>query len=297
MLDILLIQLLSGISRGMILFSVAAGLTLIFGVLRVANFAHGSFYMLAMYMGYTVSVMLVSPTYSFLAALIIVPAAMALFGAVVDVLLLRRIAVREHQYQFILTFALTLIIADGVKLFWGKGYYSIPRPAFLAGSVQVLDRPFPSYYVMVIFVGAAIAFLIWLLMTHTMFGKIIRAAISDREMVSSLGHNVPLLNTSVFALGSAITGLGGAIAAPIGSIGLGIDTAIIIEAFAAVIIGTPGNVYGALLGSLIIGVIHSIGIVFAPRMTIVFIFIVICFVLVFLPQGIMGWWKNRHGFK
>ncbi len=288
MLDILLIQLLSGISRGMILFSVAAGLTIVFGVLRIANFAHGSFYMLAMYLSYTVTVTFVSPTYGFLWGLLIVPAVMAVFGIVIDILLLRRIAIREHEYQFILTFALTLIIADGVKLFWGKEYRSIPRPPFLNGSVEILDRPFPVYYLMIIFVGVALATLIWLLMTRTMFGKIVRATISDREMVSCLRHNVPLLNTSVFAMGSAITGLGGVLGAPIGSIGLGIDTAIIIEAFAAVIIGTPGNVYGALYGALIIGVIHSVGIIFAPRLTIVLIFIVICSVLVFMPQGLMG---------
>ena len=288
MLDTIFIQLLSGITRGMILFSVAVGLTLIFGVLRVANFAHGSFYMLAMYMAYTVIVMNVSPTYGFLLALVIVPVVMALFGIVIDNLLLRRIVLREHQYQFILTFALSLIIADGVKLFWGKEYHSILRPAFLSGCVQIFDRPFPVYYIMIILVGAALAIFISLLMTRTMFGKIVRASISDREMVSSLGHNVGLINTSVFAMGSAITGLGGVLGAPIGSIGLGIDTAIIIEAFAAVIIGTPGNVYGALYGALIIGVIHSIGIMFAPRLAIVFIFIVVCFVLVYIPEGLMG---------
>ncbi len=284
----ILVQVLSGVSRGMVLFVVASGLTLIFGVLRIANFAHGSFYMLAAFFTYTVTLMVGDRNLGFLAAILVAPVAVALIGAGVEVLLLRRIAVREHQYQLILTYALTLIIADLTKLFWGRDYHSVPRPTFLDGSIPIFDRPFPSYYALLVMIGMVIAIALSLLLSRTRLGKVARAAVSDREMVNALGVNVPLLYTAVFGIGAWLAGLGGALAAPVGSIALGMDSSVIIESFAVVIIGGVGSVPGAFVGSMIIGIMQALGIMVVPRLAIAFIFLVLCAVLIVRPQGLLG---------
>lgn len=287
MIDVL-VQVMSGVSRGMVLFIVASGLTLIFGVLRIANFAHGSFYMLAAFFTYTVTLLVGDRNLGFVAAILVAPVLVALVGIGVEVLLLRRIATREHQYQLILTYALTLIFADLTKMLWGRDYHSVPRPTFLDGSIPILDRPFPSYYALLIAVGIVIAVALWLLLSRTRLGKVVRAAVSDREMVNALGVNVPLVYTLVFGLGAWLAGLGGALAAPVGSIALGIDSSIIIESFAVVIIGGVGNVAGAFLGAMIIGVMHALGIMILPRLSIAFIFLALCAVLIVRPQGLLG---------
>jgi branched-subunit amino acid ABC-type transport system permease component len=284
----LLIQILSGVSRGMVLFIVASGLTLIFGVLRVANFAHGSFYMVAAFVTYSVTRWVGGGTTGFIASLVLAPLCVAAFGVLIEVLLLRRIMHREHFYQLILTFAVTLIVADGVKLIWGRDYRSVPRPPILEGSINILGRPFPLYYVMLIVIGLVIAVALRLMLDKTRFGKTLRAAVADGEMVGALGINVPALYTGVFALGAWLAGLGGALAAPVGSIAVGIDNNIIIESFAVVIIGGVGSVPGALVGALVIGIIQAVGIMVAPRLAIAFIFMALCAVLLVRPQGLLG---------
>ncbi|GGH27883.1 hypothetical protein GCM10007036_36740 [Alsobacter metallidurans] len=283
-----LIQILSGVSRGMVLFIVASGLTLIFGVLRVANFAHGSFYMVAAFVTYTVTRMAGGGMPGFLASLVIAPLCVAALGAAIEMLLLRRIQHRDHFYQLILTFAITLIVADGVKMIWGRDYRSVPRPQLLEGSISIFGSPFPSYYVLLIVIGLVIALALRLMLERTRFGKTLRAAVADGEMVGALGVNVPLLYTGVFTLGAWLAGLGGALAAPVGSIAIGIDNSIIIESFAVVIIGGVGSVSGALVGALVIGVLQAIGIMVAPRLAIAFIFIALCAVLLLRPQGLLG---------
>lgn len=288
MLESILVQALSGISSGMVLFLVASGMTLIFGTLRVANFAHGSFYMIAAYLSFTITRSIGGGTGGFLLSLLVAPLCVALLGLVIERFLLRRIATRAHQYQLILTYALTLIMADAVKLIWGRDNRTVPRPAALDGAFEILGTPFPTYYAMLIVVGAVIALALHVLLTRTRFGKVLRASVADGQMVGALGIDVPRLYTGVFALGAGLAGLGGALAAPVGSISLGIDSSIIIECFAVVIIGGVGSVGGALLGALIIGVTKSVGILFAPKLAIAFIFIALCAVLVFRPQGLLG---------
>lgn len=272
----------------MVLFLVASGLTLIFGTLHVANFAHGSFYMIAAYLSLTLTNWVGGGTAGFVVSLLLAPLGVALLGAGVERFMLRRIATRAHQYQLILTYALTLILADFVKLVWGQENHTVPRPTGLDGALDVLGTPFPTYYVLLILVGAVIAIALHFLLAHTRFGKVLRAAVADGQMVGALGIDVPRLYTGVFALGVWLAGLGGVLAAPVGSISLGIDSSIIIECFAVVIIGGVGSVGGALLGALIIGVTKSVGILFAPKLAIAFIFIALCAVLVFKPQGLLG---------
>lgn len=281
-------QVLSGVSFGMLLFMVASGLTLIFGVLRVANFAHGSLYMVAAYASYTITVLLGGGNFGFLAALVVAPLLVACLGGIVEILLLRRIVARPHQYQLILTYGLTLIFADLVRIAWGSEFRSIPRPPSLSGSISLLGRPFPTYYVAIIAGGVGVAIALWFVLTRTRFGKTVRAIVSDREMVNALGVNVPAVCTLVFVVAAWLAGLGGVLVAPVGSIALGMDSSIIVEAFAVVIIGGVGDVRGALLGALLIGVLHSVGILVAPRMAVAFTFIALCLVLVLRPQGLMG---------
>lgn len=288
MIEAILIQTLSGVSRGMLLFVVAAGLTLIFGTMRIANFAHGSFYMLAAYVTYSVTQWVGDRNWGLAAAIVIAPLVVAGVGALIESQLLRRIATRPHQYQLILTYAITLIVADGIKLLWGRATYTVSRPSGLDGAVFILDMPFPSYNIVLIAAGVLLAIALHWILTRTRFGKTIRAAVADAEMTGALGIDVQRLFTRVFALGAGLAGLGGALAAPAGSISLGLDSSIIIESFAVIIIGGVGSVMGALVGALLIGVVHAVGILFAPKLAIAFIFLALCVVLVFRPQGLMG---------
>ena len=284
----LLIQVLSGVSRGMVLFIIASGLTLIFGVLRIANFAHGSFYMIAAFVAYSVMRAVGTTDIGFLAALIVAPLLVAGLGVLVEMALLRRIMRRDHRYQVILTFALTLIVADGIKMIWGGSNRSVGRPPLLDGSVTLLGQPFPIYSLMLIAVGLVIAIVAALLLEQTRFGRTLNAAVVDPEMVGALGIDVPRLYTIVFATGAWLAGLGGVLAAPVGSVAIGIDNSVIIECFAVVIIGGAGSIPGALVGALLIGVLQSVGIMVAPRMAIAFIFIALCTVLMLRPQGLFG---------
>lgn len=288
MLEQILIQALSGVSRGMVLFVVASGLTLVFGTMRIANFAHGSFYMLSAFLTYSIVNLVGDRTWGLVAALLVAPVIIAGFGALIESSLLRRISTRPHQYQLILTYAITLIVADGIKMLWGRNYHTVKRPAGLDGAVFIFDTPFPAYNLLLIGFGLVIAISLHLMLTQTRFGKTIRAAVADGEMIGALGVNVPRLFTGIFALGAGLAGLGGALAAPVGSVSLGLDSSIIIESFAVIIIGGVGSVTGALVGALLIGLLQSIGILFAPKLAIAFIFVALCVVLVIRPQGLMG---------
>ncbi|GAA4338400.1 hypothetical protein GCM10023165_17040 [Variovorax defluvii] len=288
MVDDIAVQALSGAGSGMVLFLVASGLTLIFGTLRVANFAHGSFYMLGAYLAFSVTRLFSGQPFGFWLALLLAPLAVALLGAAIQRYLLRRIAGRPHQYQLILTYAVTLILADTVKLVWGRDNHTVPRPEGLGGAIDVFGAPFPAYYLLPVGVGLAAAAALGLLLARTRFGKVVRASVADGEMLGALGVDVPRLNVRVFALGAWLAGLGGVLAAPIGSISPGMDSAIVIESFAVVIIGGVGSVAGALLGALFTGIAKSIGILFAPKLAIAFVFLALCVVLVVRPQGLLG---------
>jgi branched-subunit amino acid ABC-type transport system permease component len=282
------IQVLSGLSRGMIIFIVASGLTLIFGVLRVPNMAHGSFFMIGAFAAYTVVRLVGEPTLGFVAALLIVPLFVGLVGIVIEVLIIRRVYRRVHEYQLVLTFGLSIALADLVKLIWGPQFLTVPRPTLLQGSVELFGRPFPTYYLFLLVIGVAIAAAVFYFLTRTRIGKVVRAATIDRDMVNALGVNVSMVNTIVFVFGTWLAGVGGVLAAPVGSVSLGLEQSIILECFAVVIIAGVGSVPGAFLGALLIGIVHSVGILVAPRMDTTFIFLVLCLILVFRPQGLMN---------
>src|SRR5213592_1607529 len=266
----------------MVLFLIASGLSLIFGVTRIVNFAHGSFYMLAAYLTYTLAATLPLGAAAFYVAVLLAAASVGLTGLGVEVTLLRRVYRAPELYQLLLTFALVLVIADGVKFFWGSENLTGPAAPGLAGSVPVAGQLFPTYDLALIALGPLVAAALWWLFYRTRWGVLIRAATQDREMVAVLGVDQARLFTSVFVLGSFLAGLGGALQVPRQALTNVMDTSIITEAFVVVVVGGMGSVPGALLAAILIGVIVL------PRASLVMIFVVMAVVLIVRPWGLLG---------
>ena len=287
-MSLLFVQLLSGLANAMFLFLIASGLSLIFGVTRIVNFAHGSFYMLAAYLTYSLAAMLPGGAAAFYLAVLLAALAVAAFGGLVEVLLLRRVYRAPELYQLLLTFALVLVVADAVRYIWGADNKTGPAAPGLAGSVAVAGQLFPSYDLAIIAFGPLVALGLWLLFHRTRWGILIRAATQDREMVAALGVDQSRLFTSVFVLGSFLAGLGGALQVPRLALTTVMDTSIIVEAFVVVVIGGMGSVWGALLASLLIGVLNAYGVLLLPKSAIVLIFVVMAVVLIVRPWGLLG---------
>jgi branched-subunit amino acid ABC-type transport system permease component len=275
--------ILAGISAGMFIWLVASGLTLVFGVLRVLNFAHGSFYMLGAYVCYTV---LKAMGGNFWLGLLLGPLIVALVGYAMERFLLRYVYHLELAYQLLLTFAMVLVFDDLVKMIWGAGSTSSPAVPGLSGSVSILDRRFPVYNLFIIAVGPLVALGLYALLEKTWWGRIIRAASSDREMASAIGVKVPTLYTAVFMFGAWLSAMGGALAVPyVGLLTTGMGETIIIEAFVVVVIGGLGSLKGAFLGSLVIGLLSSFGTRYIPMLDMFLTFILMAAVLLWRPQG------------
>ncbi len=275
--------ILAGISTGMFIWLVASGLTLVFGVLRVLNFAHGSFYMLGAYVCYTV---LKAMGGNFWLGLLFGPLIIGLVGYAMERFLLRYVYHLELAYQLLLTFAMVLIFDDSVKMIWGAGSTSSPAVPGLAGSVSILGRQFPVYNLFIIAVGPLVALGLYALLEKTWWGRIIRAASSDREMASAIGVKVPALYTAVFVFGAWLSAMGGALAVPyVGLLTTGMGETIIIEAFVVVVIGGLGSLKGAFLGSLVIGLLSSFGTRYIPMLDMFLTFILMAAVLLWRPQG------------
>jgi branched-chain amino acid transport system permease protein len=286
--SIVVVQLLSGLAKAMVLFLIASGLSLIFGVTRVVNFAHGSLYMLAAYLTYTLTATLPLGPASFYVAALAAAVAVGLLGLIIEVGLLRRVYKAPELYQLLLTFALVLVISDLVKLGWGSENKTGPSAPGLGGSVPIAGQLFPTYDLALILVGPLVAAGLWWLFYRTRWGVLIRAATQDREMVAALGVDQARLFTAVFALGSALAGLGGALQVPRQPLTIVMDTTIITEAFVVVVIGGMGSVPGALLAAVVIGVIEAFGVLVLPKATLVMTFAVMAVVLIVRPWGLLG---------
>ena len=232
----LLVQLLNGLAGASSLFMVAAGLSLIFGVTRIVNFAHGSFYMLGIYIAYSL-VERLSGAVGFWVALPLAAICVGVIGALVEMVLLRRIYKAPELFQLLATFALVLVIRDGVLWLWGPEELLGPRAPGLTDAVTILGRQFPSYDLFLIVVGPVVLGLVWLLLTRTRWGTLVRAATQDREMVGALGVNQAWLFTAVFALGAMLAGLGGALNLPREPANLEMDIHTIGSAFVIVVVG------------------------------------------------------------
>ena len=284
----IIIQLLNGLTNAMFIFLIASGLSIIFGVLGVLNFAHGSFYMFGAYMTYQcVSFFMDTPGH-FWIAVITASIAVALLGGVVERLLLRRLYLHEELNQLLFTYALVLVLGDLARIVWGVDQLSVSRPAVLRGAVQIFGQYFPKYNVFVLFIGPAVAFLFWFFILRTRWGRMVRAAALDRETLGTLGVNVNQLFTSVFIIGSFLAALGGALVAPVTTIQPGMDMEVIINAFIVVVIGGMGSFWGTFLGALIAGTVYSLGILVVPRLSIIFIYAIMVLVLIIRPWGLLG---------
>jgi branched-subunit amino acid ABC-type transport system permease component len=284
----MLSQILVGLSRTTILFIVSSGLSLILGVLRIPNIAHGSFYMVGAFVAYSVIHALGGGMAAFWAALILAPLAVAALGFALERGFFSYLYEREHLMLLLLTFSFALILGDLVKIVWGSEYRSITVPAAFQGSAEVFGLPIPYYNLFLLLVGPFIAIFLWLVINRTRMGKIARAAAVDAEMVSAVGINVGWVFAFTFVLGCFLAGLGGALIAPMVNISLGMDHSLIMEAFLIVIMGGLGNIWGALLGSLIFGLTQSLGILVWPQFGILFPYLAVVVVLVFRPKGLLS---------
>jgi branched-subunit amino acid ABC-type transport system permease component len=285
MMENVVFQGLVGLSLAMYLWLISAGLTIIFGVLRIVNFAHGSLFMVGAYLAYTFYGQLGLP---FALAIALSLAGTGLLGFVMERGFLRRLYGVDEAYQLLLTFGFILILDDAVKIIWGGVFRIPPMPAFLDGAWTVVGRPFPVYNVFVIAMGVCVALVLWLTFEKTWWGRIVRATAADREMASAIGINVPRVFSGVFIVGSMLAALGGAIGTPVRVAAPGIGAAMIIQAFIITVIGGLGNLKGAFVSSLIVGVLSAYGTLFFPVFELFFIFVIMAIVLLVRPQGLFA---------
>jgi len=281
-------QFVSGLTAAMFLFIVASGLSLIFGVMRVLNFAHGSFYMLGAYMAWQITQGLMQMQGSFWIAVLGAGLSVGVLGAVIERLLLRHLYNRPEIYQLLFTYALVLILGDAAKLLWGTQQLSVSRPPGLEGSSEFLGATLVHYNLFIIAIGPVIATVFWLLLNRTGIGRMIRAAAHDREMLAALGADVGRLYMIMFMIGSFLAGLGGALVTPVRSIVPGMDVEIIVEAFIVVVIGGLGSFWGTFWGALIFGQVLAFGILVLPGFSIFAVFALMAVILVVRPWGLLG---------
>jgi branched-subunit amino acid ABC-type transport system permease component len=284
----LLIQSLNGLTYAMFLFLIASGLSLIFGILGILNFAHGSLYMLGAYFTHQFVSLFIGAPGQFWWAAILASLTVAVIGVLIERFFLHHLYAREQLYQLLFTYALVLILSDFAKIIWGTGQFSVSRPGILEGAVPMLGQYFPKYNIVIILLGPCIAFTFWFIILRTRWGRKIRAAALDREMLDSLGVNVSRLFTVVFFIGAWMAGLGGALVSPVSAIVPGMDVEIIVNAFIVVVIGGLGSFWGTFLGSLIVGQVYALGILAFPRLSLAFIYVLMALVLILRPWGLLG---------
>jgi branched-chain amino acid transport system permease protein len=285
---LILIQLLNGISLGMIYVLMAVGLTVVFGMLNIINFAHGAVYALGAYMAFTFATLLGQWTGSFWVAIFLGPLATALVGVVFEVTLLRRMQDAEHEYQILLTFGVALILQELIIMIWGAIGKSLPIPRELSGLMDFGIFTFPDYRIFLIGFIGFVCLVIWLLIEKTSYGSIIRAGTENRNMVNCLGIDIYRVFTVVFGLGVGLAGLAGALALPMrGAQPLMGDT-ILTLCFVVVVIGGMGSFTGAILGGLLVGVVESMMALIWPPGTMLSIFAAMAGVILIRPKGLLG---------
>lgn len=280
---------LSSIDIALLLFIIAIGLNLIFGVLNIVNFAHGALYMVGAYLGYTFMSILGLP---FWLTLLVAPLGCAVLAVIIERGALRYIYDRDITDSLLLTFALMLIINESVRLIWGTNIHVIDPPELLQGTFAFAGIKYPVYSVFVIFAGLVALFGLWYLFNRTRAGKIIRAAAIDREMAQLVCINTKLVITSVFAFGAWLAAVGGVVAAPMRAIDPGMGDKIIIESFVIVVIGGLGNFTGTLLGAIVLGLIYGFGGTFLPEFNQLLPYLGMALVLLFKPTGLLGGAKS-----
>ena len=287
--DQVFLQAVTGLANAMLLVLVSTGLSLIFGVSRIINLAHGSFYMLGAYFMLTLLTIFGGlGDAGFWVGLVVAALLVAVVGALIEVLLLRRIYQSNELFQLLLTFALVLLLSEAVKIFWGSANVIAPRPSMLAGSVTLFGKFLPAYLIFLIVAGPVVAVGLWVILYRTSWGILIRAATQDREMVDALGVNANLLFTQVFVLASALAGLSGALAAPLVTLTPGMDSSVLLDAFVVVVVGGLGSVGGAVIAALLVGELRAFGILIRPDVATILPFVLMALVLAARPWGILG---------
>ena len=279
-----LLQALNGCAYGMLLFLLAAGLSLIFGLMEIVNLAHGGFYLLGAYLGLSI----VRWTGSFWLALAIAPLLTAGAGFLLEWPFLRPLYRRTHLDQILLTFGFAFVLTDVTRWLWGAEVQSMPAPPGLDHSVAVLGTLFPAYRLFVIGAGAALALGLWLGLVRSRLGAIVRAGVANREMTQALGIDISAVFTGVFVFGTALAGLAGVVAAPVLGVFPGVDFETLIVTLIVVVVGGLGTFSGAFWGSLLIGEAETFGKVLVPQAAMVVIYLVMAGVLLVRPSGLFG---------
>ncbi len=284
-LGFILAQCLSALSQAAILFFIACGLALIFGIMRIVNFAHGVIFMLGAYVGYTT----VAVTGSFLLSLIVAPIVVGAVGMAFERIFLRYLyGRRDGGAYLLLTFGLAVVLSELIRIIWGAQPLSAGIPDFLRGVVIILDQPFPLYRLFLIAFGLAAAIAVWQFLERTRAGLLIRAVSQNSEMVHALGTDVDLVRTGVFGLGCAMAALGGVLAAPLVTAFLGMGTTVVIDAFVIVIIGGMGSFLGSLIGSILVAFVQVLGAYYFQDLALAFMYFLMLIVLVIRPGGLLG---------
>jgi len=282
-LSIFLVQLLTGIAYGMLYFMIAAGLTIILGVMNVVNLAHGTLFMLGAYIAFS----FISNELNFWLALLLSVICTAICGIILEKFLIKYVYGKELE-QVLLTFGLSFILADMVEWLWGTEMKTLPVPSLLDGSISFGDTDFPIYRLFVVLFGLLLALLLWYLETRTRIGAIIRAGVDDREMVGALGIHVGFVFTGVFTFGAALAGLSGVLGGPLIGMHTGMDSEILVTSLIVVVIGGLGSWKGSLIGAVLIGVIETLGKVWFPSLSMLIVFLLMMVVLIIRPNGLLG---------
>jgi branched-chain amino acid transport system permease protein len=281
------VQFLTGLASAASLFLVASGLSIIFGVTRIVNFAHGAFYMLGAYVAFTLTERL-SGTLGFWGGIVIAALVVALLGVLVEMVLLRRIYKSPELFQLLATFGLTLMVEDIVVLIWGPDDLVGRRAPGFRGAVDFFGQNIPSYDLFLIVLGPVVLGALWLLFRRTRWGVLVRAATQDRDMVAALGVNQKWLFTSVFAVGVFLAALGGALQIPRDAVHHAMDLRIIVDVFVVVVIGGLGSITGAFVAAVLVSELNAFGILIFPKISIILVFLVMAAVLIVRPWGLFG---------
>lgn len=283
-MEVFVAQLLNGLVYGILLFLMAAGLSLIFGLMNVVSLAHGSFFMLGAFCGLAIF----KATGSFWLAFVLAPIPVVVVGIAIELLLLRPLYKRGHMDQVLLTFGLTFVFLDLVQTIWGRAVLRLPAPAALQGTLHIGAGVFSTYRLCLIGFGFAIALLLWLLLERSRIGAMVRAGVDDAKMAAGLGANIPALFTGMFGFGVALAALGGIAAAPILGLYPGMDSEILIPAFIVIVVGGMGSLRGAFVGSLLIGIADTFGKAYFQSISLFLIYLAMLAVLLIRPQGLFG---------
>jgi len=279
-----LTQAFNGVSYGALLFLLASGLSLIFGVMRIVNLAHGSYFMLGGYVGLSV----MWRTGSFVAAMACGALAIALIGIAMERLFLRRLPATQTLDQVLMTIGFALIFQDLALLIWGGDPYTIPTPPMLSGAVRIGDLTFPVYRIFIVAIAIVVAAALWLALEGTRTGALIRAAVDDAEMAQGVGINVPTISLLIFALGAGLAALGGVIGGGFLGVYPGVDFEVLPYAFVVVIVGGLGSLPGAMVGSLLVGLLDNFGKALFPELSYFTLFAPMALILALRPTGLFG---------